>query len=87
MSDKQKKPCIRCLLRETDAKKASQIISEYQKTVPDAMRAKEGLYEERLAICKDCKWLQYGTCHKCGAYVEARAYHKDMHCPLGEKIW
>lgn len=71
-------------MNETDT---WQRIQEYQKSVPATLRTNDIIYEERLSICKDCKWLNQGTCQKCGAYVEARAYCKDAHCPLGEKMW
>lgn len=87
MWNKGKIPCIRCLLREMDEEMAYQKIREYQSSVPEMEQATEEMYESRLAICKDCKWLNQGTCQKCGAYVEARAYRKDAHCPLGEKMW
>lgn len=87
MLNNKKKNCIRCLLREMDAADAKQRIEEYKKTISPSLRSSSSLYEERLSICKDCKWLSQGTCRKCGAYVEARAYQKDKHCPLGEKLW
>lgn len=80
-------PCIRCLLREMNEAKAYRQVQEYQSSVPEKERAVKEQYESRLAICKECKWLNQGTCRKCGAYVEARAYRKDAHCPLGEKMW
>lgn len=77
-----KKPCIRCLIAQTDNKAAVKIIEDYQKsTSPDDV-AEHSLYLERLSVCKDCKYLNMGVCTKCGAYVEARLYRKSGKCPL-----
>lgn len=83
-----KKPfCVRCLIRELTDEDAHRQILAYQEQIPEHKKAAAPLYEERLSICKDCKWLVMGTCRKCGAYVEARAYTADAHCPLGLSLW
>ncbi|MCI7061129.1 MAG: DUF6171 family protein [Lachnospiraceae bacterium] len=79
--------CIRCLIREMTDKDAKQQIISYQQQIPDHEKTAPSLYEKRLSICKDCKWLYLGTCRKCGSYVEARAFRKDDHCPLGKRMW
>ena len=83
-----KKPfCVRCLIRELTDEDAQRQILAYQEQIPEHKKTAAPLYEERLSICKDCKWLVMGTCQKCGAYVEARAYAADAHCPLGAPLW
>ncbi|RHV05755.1 hypothetical protein DXB96_06140 [Clostridium sp. OM07-10AC] len=79
--------CVRCLIREMTDQTAMQQILSYQKQIPDHEKTAAPLYEKRLSVCKDCKWLHMGTCRKCGSYVEARAFRTDNHCPLGERIW
>ncbi len=40
-------------------------------------------YERRLAACRACPALSYGTtCRHCGCFVAVRAKFKDKHCPL-----
>lgn len=80
-------PCVRCLLREMNEQKVLQQIENYQRSVPKTEQVDPAQYETRLAVCKACKWLNKGTCRKCGAYVEARAFRLDEHCPLGTKMW
>lgn len=76
------KPCVRCLIRDISDEQAARIIEEYKMdTAPEDIAPPE-LYEERLSICRDCKWLNTGVCVKCGAYVEARAYRTGKHCPM-----
>ena len=79
--------CIRCLLREIGEKDKLASVESYKATVKEEDRAPESLYEERLSICKDCKYLSYGTCTKSGFYVEARAYKVTEHCPCGTLMW
>jgi hypothetical protein len=39
-------------------------------------------YQRRLALCKTCASLQYGTtCLHCGCIVEIRAKLAAFHCP------
>ena len=80
-------PCVRCLLREMDEQTALQQVLDFQRSVPKMEQADPSQYETRLEVCKACKWLNKGTCRKCGTYVEARAFRSDAHCPLGTNIW
>ena len=84
---KHKIPCIRCLLRDLDQKAALKQVTAYRERLPVQQRANKELFEERLSICRDCKRLRLGVCQKSGYYVEASAYDKTKHCPLGTKIW
>ena len=78
--------CKLCLIRDM-AEKAD--IYEYVKKtramLPDAEKAPDELYEERLNVCMACESLLAGTCHKCGCYVEIRAASKTSECPI--KRW
>ena len=53
--------------------------------LPDAEKASDELYEERLNVCMACESLLAGTCHKCGCYVEIRAASRASECPI--KRW
>ena len=79
--------CVRCLIREMTDRDALAQIRKYQSQVPDHEKADDELYEERLTVCKECKYRHLGTCLKCGGYAEARAYRTAQHCPLGEQMW
>ena len=84
---KQNLSRFRYLLRDLDQKAALKQVTAYCERLPVQQRAKKELFEERLSICRDCKWLRLGVCQKSGYYVEASAYDKTKHCPLGTKIW
>ena len=77
--------CKLCLIRDM-AEKAD--IYEYVKKtramLPDAEKAPDELYEERLSVCTSCDSLLAGTCHKCGCYVEIRAASASSHCPVSK---
>lgn len=75
-------PCKRCLIAEIGKEDALKSILEYQKSLkPDEIADKDE-YLKQLSICKDCKWLNMGTCEKIGTYVEARFYKKGTKCPI-----
>lgn len=67
-------PCVRCLLREMDEQTALQQVLDFQRSVPKMEQADPSQYETRLAVCKACKWLNKGTCRKCGAYVKREPF-------------
>ena len=39
------------------------------------------VYEDRLAVCKECKYLNEGLCGACGCFVELRAVIAVNRCP------
>jgi hypothetical protein len=50
--------------------------------VRDIKTVTEEEHQRRLAICKECASLQYGTtCSHCGCIVEIRAKLAASHCP------
>lgn len=78
------KICKKCLLREM-AEEDSKKIAMYQEAIKKADRVPEEEYEQRLAVCKSCDYLNAGTCGACGCYVELRAVAKAGRCPY--KKW
>ena len=74
--------CKRCLLRELqNADNEKKIINDYKKaTLPEEIVSKN-IYEQRLALCKECKFLNMGVCLKNGGYVEAFCYRLEYKCP------
>lgn len=78
------KVCKKCLLREM-AEADRQMIHKYVSAIKGEDRVPEDQYEERLAICKTCDYLNEGTCGACGCYVELRALTGVSHCPY--KKW
>lgn len=84
MGSMQKKPCIRCLLREL-AQADEAELDKYLAAIKPEDLAAEDEAERRLAVCRDCDRLSGITCNACGCYAEFRASYKDGHCPL--KKW
>ena len=64
-------------MAEEDARQ----IEKYRAAIKKADRVEEQEYERRLALCKECDYLNAGTCAACGCYVELRASAKVGHCP------
>ncbi len=76
--------CKRCLLRDL-AEEDQKDLKKYLAAIKPADRASEALYEERLAVCRECELLVEATCEACGCYVEFRAYAAISRCP--NKKW
>ena len=48
--------------------------------------AHEEIYEERLNICFNCNYLEYGTtCLQCGCIVQIKARLMESTCPYPQK--
>ena len=60
-------------------------IEKYKEAIKKEDRVEEAVYEERLAVCKECNLLNAGTCGACGCYVELRAVARVGRCP--HKKW
>lgn len=46
----------------------------------------EDIYEKRIDICFNCKYLEYGTtCLQCGCIVQIRARLLESTCPYPKK--
>ena len=77
--------CKRCLLREmADQEEYFRSLRDYIENIDPDIRAAEQLYEERLAVCRECEMLMQGTCRKCGCYVELRAAVTKNVCSWGK---
>lgn len=78
--------CRKCLTRELAGQEETyRTIREYIDNLDPDAKADEGLYEERLDVCKECEMLLQGMCRSCGCYVELRAAMKKNTCP--RKKW
>ncbi len=85
-SDDTSRLCRRCLTREMlGQKEYFQNLHEYINNLDEDIKAEEALYEDRLAVCKECDLLLQGMCRTCGCYVELRAAVKKNACP--NKRW
>lgn len=77
----QKKHCRKCLLAELDNDKLLAEVHEAVERLGSKLRVPDTVYGSRLAICKECDYLNEGTCNACGCYVELRAAAKTGKCP------
>lgn len=75
-----KKICKKCLLREL-ANEESKRIEIYKEAIKKQDKVSDAVYEHRLLVCKNCDYLNQGTCAACGCYVELRAAAKTGKCP------
>jgi len=80
----EERVCKRCLLKEASEEDYKNI-EKYILAIDEKDRVKEDKYLSRLAICKECEYLNAGTCLSCGCYVEIRAYSSAGACP--KKKW
>lgn len=80
MAAEETRFCKKCLMREM-AEADAEMIEKYKNSIKQQDRVPEGVYEERLAICKECDNLHAGTCSACGCYVELRALGVVSKCP------
>lgn len=78
---RQKYPCRKCLLREMDKNAYMENLYDYIARLEPEIKADERVYEERLALCKDCNYLNEGMCGACGCFVELRAVIAKNVCP------
>ena len=78
--------CRKCLTRDMIGKEDYfRSLREYIANLDPDIKADEALYEERLAVCKECDLLLEGMCRICGCYVELRAVVAKNICP--RKKW
>ena len=80
-----KRRCYRCLLREIDEEAYKKQLQRYIELLDRDIKTAEEIYEDRLSRCKECDYLEAGTCLACGCSVELRAAVKKSHCPY--KKW
>lgn len=79
--------CRKCLLSEIGEEELLKSLDELRRAIPKDKRCEEGLYNRRLAICKECDKLNGGMCTVCGCYIEFRALKADGYCPDIAKKW
>lgn len=78
--------CRKCLTRELAGQEETyRTIREYIDNLDPDAKADHKLYEERLAVCRECELLLQGMCRSCGCYVELRAAMAKNNCP--RKKW
>ena len=81
----EKKPCLKCLLREMDEEAYMKQLHRYIQQLDPDVKTAQTISEDRLRNCKTCDRLEAGTCLACGCYVELRAAVKKNKCPY--KKW
>ena len=69
----RKYSCRKCLLREMDKNAYMENLYAYIDRIEGDSKADKAVYEDRLAVCKECKYLNEGLCGACGCFVELRA--------------
>ena len=78
----QRKPCLRCLLREMpDMAELAMNLRELIAMIPEDERTPENVVLRRLNACRECPHLNRGTCGLCGCYVEHRSERRNASCP------
>ena len=79
--------CKKCLLYEMPDAERYQGMYDYINNLDDDLKVSQELYQQRLAICRECEQLLEGMCRICGCYVEMRAVMKGKMCPDVIKRW
>ena len=87
MSVKDKKPCIRCLLKELGQEQLLESVRSFMDSISEEEKADAQEYQRRLELCRQCQWLNQGVCGKCGCFVEARACRQKAVCPHEHPRW
>ena len=74
--------CRKCLLRDAFPEDYEKYVGSLLIKIPSGARAPEGIYQQRLSICRACDQLNNGTCMGCGCLVELKAAYKNEKCPF-----
>ena len=82
---RDKKSCRKCLLREMDEELYMRQLYRCIEMLDAEVKTEQTIYEKRLSLCRQCEYLESGTCQACGCYVELRAATKKGRCPY--KKW
>lgn len=77
--------CRKCLLSEIDPEAYMRELKLRIDRAPERDRTAPEAYSKRLDTCRECDWLDNGTCMACGCFVELRAAFKRNRCPY--KKW
>ncbi len=78
------KKCKKCLLAELHNEKLLADVRQAVARLAKKDKVEDAVYEARLAVCKECDYLNEGTCNACGCYVELRAATKAGNCPYSK---
>ena len=78
---KQRRSCRKCLTAEMDEAEYFENLHMYIANLDKDIKVSQSVYEERLAVCKDCELLADGMCRACGCFVELRAVIWKNACP------
>lgn len=81
-----KRRCYKCLLREMDEEAYMKQLHRCIELLDRDVKTAEEIYKGRLSLCKQCDYLEAGTCQACGCYVELRAAVKKSHCPYKKGV-
>lgn len=82
MESQTRRYCRKCLTRDMAGQEEYfRTLHEYIANIEADVKAPDELYEERLAVCRECDLLLEGMCRSCGCYVELRAAMKKNACP------
>ncbi len=73
--------CKKCLTIDMDEKEYFANLHAYIANLDVDIKVNQGVYQKRLAICKECDLLANGMCRACGCFVELRAAVKKNSCP------
>lgn len=85
MEQTGKRFCKKCLTRDMIGKdEYFKNLQEYIANLEPDVKAGDGLYESRLAVCLECDMLMEGMCRVCGCYVELRGAVAANKCPGGK---
>ena len=80
----QNRKCRKCLLAELDNEKLLAEVKLAISRLGEELKVSDEIYESRLALCRECDYLNEGTCNACGCYVELRAAAKTGRCPYNK---
>lgn len=73
--------CRKCLMADMDRAEYFENLHAYIAGLDEAWKVSRPVYEERLAVCKDCDLLADAMCRACGCFVELRAVLWKNACP------
>ena len=74
--------CLKCLLSELPGRQEqARLVDAQISALPAYNRASEETRARRVAICRECEYLEDATCALCGCYVDWRAAQQMKTCP------
>ena len=83
----EKRICKRCLIKEMPDSEYFQNMYDYIEHMDTDIKAPGEVYQDRLAVCKNCDSLLNGMCRLCGCFVEMRAAVAKNSCPAVRPKW